>query len=184
MNISFEYLCCIDQGLVINDFTDLSYFSDNCESVSHKGAADDIQRQIDVGLQFAREGFFEKYEAELKTLEIESADDVSYHDLEGKGRSDLAEEFSEYERENLSDDSSSIMYQVRFMYHGTDEKGNHTASVSCAVNTEGPYHRSSISWMPGVFCEGAKEVEIGWKTEKQLQTRLAKTLKDVSAEIF
>lgn len=84
----------------------------------------------------------------------------------------------------LVGDNSTVMHEFRFMYHGKNRKGLHTASVSAAVNLEAPYHRSSISWAPGVFCEGAKEVEITWKNQAELKRKLSKALKQVSKAVF
>lgn len=172
-------------GFVAHQFTDLSALESSGKSVAHERAAAEIQRQIDYGYQCARETFFEHHKQELEALGITSNDDerLNYHDLYELKQGRLAEELSEYERENLSDDSSSIMFEARFMYHGKLD-GVHSASVSCAVNTEGPYHRSHISWAPNVFCEGAKEVEIEWRTPSELKRKLKSALKRTSGEVF
>lgn len=69
------------------------------------------------------------------------------------------------------------------MYHG-QEAGIHKASVSVAINTEGPYHRSHIPWSPDTFCEGTKEIEISWKTESGLKKKLVKALKQAKEEVL
>jgi hypothetical protein len=170
-------------GITIRQYIDLMGMWGGGYSVAHKKAQDEIERQIEYGLKCAKERFFEHNEEKLKDLGIVSFENISYHELIDIGQRDLAEEFSEYENENLSGDDSNIQFEVRFMYHGKTD-GLHKASVSCAVNTEGPYHRSSIPWAPGVFCEGAKEIEITWNTQKELKVKLQKTLVKCSKEIF
>jgi hypothetical protein len=170
-------------GVEATDFTNLNALWCSGVRVAHKKAQKEIERQSELCLEYARKDFFENNKTELFAVGVTGPDGVSYHDLYENGHTALAEAFAEYESEALSDDSSSIMFHVRFMYHGAED-GVHRASVSCAVNTEGPYHRSHISWAPGVFCEGAKEVEIEWRTIKQLAARLKKALKQTSEEVF
>lgn len=171
-------------GLVSNQFTDLSNLWGSGDRVAHVKAQAEIERQIEYGLECARKSYFENNKAELIKVGVLNAESVSYHDLCDKGHSALAEDFSDCEYENLSDESSSIMFQVRFLYHGINEDGKHEASVSCAVNTEGPYHRSSIPWTSNVFCEGASEVEIEWTAKRELKAKLAKALNETSSKIF
>ena len=163
-------------GIVSRNFATLSDFWSSGNSCAHKKAAKEIERQIDYSLECAKESFIESY-PEFKDA------DVSYHSLYESGELDLAEEFSNLEVESMSDESSSIMFEFRFMYHGFDGV-THRASVSAAINTEGPYHRSSISWAKDVFCEGASEVEITWTTDKELKAKLKDALNKVSNEIF
>jgi hypothetical protein len=170
-------------GLTYQNFTDLMGYFGGGYQVAHKKAQAEIERQIEYGLECANETFFTDNKEQLEKLGF-TQKSVSYHALYDAGHGGLAERLSEYEHENLSGDDSSIMHEFRFLYHGVNEAGEHEASVSAAINTEGPYHRSSISWAPGVFCEGAKEIEITWKTETQLKARLEKALKNCSKEIF
>lgn len=170
-------------GIEASDFTDLRVLWGGGIRVAHKKAQKEIERQLELGLEYAREDFFEHNKTELLAIGVTGPEEISYHDLYDKGHGTLADAFSEYESEALSGDGSSIMFRVRFLYHGCED-GVHRASISCAVNTEGPYHRSHISWAPGVFCEGAKEIEIEWRTIKQLETRLKKALKQTSEEVF
>lgn len=170
-------------GVTIKQFTDLMSMSGNGHRVSHVKAQKEIERQTEYSLKCARESFLADLKEELEALSITSADDVGYHELYDIGRSDLAESFSEYENEHLGGEESSIMFEVRFMYHGKSNKA-HSASVSCAVNTEGPYHRSSISWAPNVFCEGSKEVEIKWTTQAELKVELKKALAKTVKAVF
>lgn len=163
-------------GYQVNAFSSLSVLHGSGVSVAHVKAQAEIDSMIEYSLKCARESFFENNEAELKALGIENAESVSYHDLYEMGQGALAESFSEYETENLSDDGSSIMFQVRFMYHGVDAKGNHSASVSTCVNTEAPYHRSSY--------DRAEETEISWKTKNGLERKLKATLKIQSRIVF
>jgi hypothetical protein len=168
-------------GLDYNNFTDLMSYWGGGYSVTHKAAQKEIERQIDYSLECALESFKDSHAEEIKDI---PADKLNYHDLYEMGLGSLAEKLSECESESLSDDSSSIMLSIRFMFHGVDDEGNYSASVSCAVNTEAPYHRQSISWAPNVFCEGASEVMINWKTDKQLKVKLLKALKVTSGNTF
>jgi hypothetical protein len=99
-----------------------------------------------------------------------------------KKREELYEAVTEYLRDE------TIMLNVRVMYHGVDDKGTHVASVSGVVNWEAPYHRSSgaLYRNAGVRMqtEDAHEIEISWKTEKQLRTCLAKALAEVKSKLF
>ena len=167
-------------GLEYNNFTQLSDYWGGGYSVAHAKAQAEIERQIEYSLQCAHETFETNNAEELKGI---PADKRNYHDLYELGHGKLAEKLSNTEHENLCGDESSIMHSFRFLYHGCED-GIHSASVSAAVNTEGPYHRSHISWAPNVFCEGAKEVEITWRTESGLKRKLKKALADVSKAIF
>lgn len=173
-------------GLVACQFTDLINLWGSGTQVAHVKAQAEIERQIEYSLELAKESFFEEFETELKNLDIMDKTDtrLNYHDLHEMQQVQLAEKLSMTEHEHLSDGDSSIMFETRFMYHGQDEEGIHSASISCAVNTEGPYHRSSISWSPGTFCEGSKEVEIEWTTDEELQTKLSAALNKTSSEVF
>ena len=168
-------------GIEYNNFTDLMSYFGGGYSVSHTETNAEIERQIEYSLECANESFRDNHLLELQDIPQAKR---NYHDLYELGLGSLAEKLSEYESESLCDDQSSIMHSIRFMYHGVDSKGIHSASVSCAVNTEGPYHRQHISWAPGVFCEGAHEVEITWRNDNGLKTKLTKALKQCSGKVF
>ena len=173
-------------GLLYINFTDLMGYWGGGYTPSHAGAASEIERQIDFNLNAAQDYILVEYNDIFKMKNV-SPNDVNYHALhetKDKELIKIAEELSESEHENLSDENSSIMHEFRFMYHGVNDKGVHEASVSAALNTEGPYHRSSISWAPNVFCEGSKEIEIKWKNNAELKRKLDKALKQVSKAIF
>jgi hypothetical protein len=136
-------------GLTYRNFTTLLDYYGGGYNAAHKGANDEIWRQINLVLDERPE----------------------------------SAEASDEHLDALGSDDSSIMHEIRFMYHGC-ENGVHRASVSCAVNTEGPYHRSHISWAPNVFCEGAKEVEITWKTDGGLARKLKRALAETSKAVF
>jgi hypothetical protein len=174
-------------GIQYRNFTDLMGYFGGGYSVSHKGAAKEIERQIELSLNMASENTYEKFKSIFDRLAIKK-ENVTYSYLQ-----DLTEEHPELEdtvqyiqdaeQECLCGDENSIMHEFRFMYHGKED-GKHSASVSAAVNTEGPYHRSHISWAPGVFCEGSKEVEITWKTQSELKKKLKAALAKVSKAVF
>lgn len=187
-------------GLVYQNFTDLMAYWGGGYTCAHEGAAKEIQRCIDLNLdeyipdamaEIIGESNMEKYFSGDKSK-------LNYGDLnqlactlEKQGHTESADEvfkwvnkIQDLEHDYLSGESESIMHEIRVMYHGQDSNGMHSASVSAAVNTEGPYHRSHISWAPNVFCEGAKEVEVSWKTNAELKRVLTKALATVSKAVF
>ena len=177
-------------GITINQFTDLQGIVGSGMYPSHKGARADIELQYNYNIELVAEQVFEEFEDLLKKHDILNSGPCQYHDIQDRidqGAKDLKpvlRRIEDLECKYLSGEQSSIMYEVQFMYHGTDENGVHMASVSCAVNTEGPYHRRSISWAKDVFCEGAKELEVEWRTLKELKTKLKKALDTCASEVF
>ena len=174
-------------GLVLNGFTDLRAIWGSGNLPAHKKAAKEIQRQIDYSFECLAKDTFDCFKDLLVSKGL-TKKHCTYHtmrDLAEKDSSldEVAQSIENDEYEYLSGDENTIMFELRFMYHGC-ENGIHRASVSAAVNTEGPYHRSHIPWAPGIFCEGAKEIGITWRTESGLRTKLEKTLKQVTSEVF
>lgn len=176
-------------GLIYQNFTDLMSYWGGGYSVSHDAAQKEIERQIELSLKDASESTYNHFKPFFDAHKIKP-EQVNYHhlqDLAERAGSNTFDEpiqhIQDAELECLGGDQSSIMHELRFLYHGK-ENGVHSASVSAAVNTEGPYHRSSISWAPGVFCEGSKELEITWRTQKELKTKLTKALAKVSKAVF
>lgn len=175
-------------GVEIKEFTDLFGILGSGNYPNNKGARKEIERQIDYSLNELADNTFEHFKDLLESKGL-TAKNCYYHQMQElvekhKELSEVVKYIEDGESEVLGSDSSSIMYDMRFMYHGVDKNGVHRASVSAAVNTEGPYHRSHISWAPEVFCEGVKEVEIKWKNQKELKTALKKALDKVSKAVF
>lgn len=176
-------------GVMVRGFTQLMDIFGSGTYPAHKEARKEIEGQIEYNLELLSEHVFEKFESGMKErgLTKENCNHCFFQDKSDESDDDFYTEVLRYiedsETEFLSDDSSSIMYEVRFMYHGKlDDK--HSASVSCAVNTEGPYHRSHISWAPDVFCEGAKEVEIQWTTQAELKKKLKAALDKTAKQVL
>jgi hypothetical protein len=163
-------------------FTDLNYFWGSGNMVAHRDARNEIERQIEYSLDLVRDDIFEKYQEYFDENKI-TKDKVNHTDLSDlyhkatndKTLVEILTDFEEREVSYLSDEQSSIMFETRFLYHGY-ENGVHSASISAAVNTEGPYHRSHISWSPNTFCEGVKEIKIKWKNEKEFKEKFKKAL--------
>lgn len=175
-------------GLTYQNFSDLDAYWGGGYSVAHKQAAKEIERQIDYSFELLREDVFKTHETILVTAGI-TQEQCDYHTLNEASDKDetLYPAFrylEDQENDYLGGESSSIMHEFRFLYHGKDPKGLHSASISAAINIEGPYHRSSIPWAPGVFCEGVKEVEIKWRNNAELKRKLDKALNKVSKAIF
>ncbi len=149
---------------------------------SHKEAATDIQKQQDYMLECLSEEIYAKYKELFDSLGLTDKDGY-YHKI-----GDIAEKDPRFEKvqsdiENgeccMGDGQDSVMYELRVMYHDDNK-----ASVSAVVNTEGPYHRSFISWAKDVFCEGAKEVGIEWVDKNDYATKLKDALDTVIKPIF
>jgi len=137
-------------------------------SGNHMGFNDsaikEIERQYGVGLEYALEGFKVDHADDIKGIPL---DRLNYHDLYELGRGDLAEKLSELESESNNGDNESIMIEIRMMYHGEDRW-----SVSAVINTEGPYHRQSISWAKEIKCEHGKEFEVKTSDLRKTVARL------------
>lgn len=168
-------------GYQFNNFTTLGYIEGTGSRFASKEACEQIQKQTDQGYKYALEAFKENNADAIKGI---PEDKLNYHDLYELGHGKLAEELSNYEQENLSGDEDTIMINLRILYAGIDDNGVHTAFVSAAVNWEGPYHRSHISWMPGFKCEATKEVEVTFKNLREAKTKLTKAMKLVKEQII
>lgn len=174
-------------GIEIKGFTDLMSIWGSGNYPAHKGARKEIDRQIIEGFKDIAQNLYDD-NTELAEKHGLKAEDFNYHTIQ-----EIAETYEDFlpvlsdiesmEQEHLSGDYASIMYSIRFMYHGK-VNGKHSALISAAVNTEGPYHRSHIPWAPSVFCEGAKEVEIEWTNQVELKRKLKKALETVTKEVF
>jgi hypothetical protein len=174
-------------GLCYRNFATLSDYNSGGYTPAHKRAAAEIAGQIEYSYKLLAESTYERFKALLDSKGL-TAKDCLYHVLDELCRTDeslkpVRRYVEDGESEVLSSDNDTVMHELRVMYHGV-EGGIHSASVSAALNTEAPYHRSSISWLPGAFCEGAKEVEIEWTTDAELTAALKSALSTVSKEIF
>jgi hypothetical protein len=186
-------------GLEIKGFNDIGQCNGSGMFPAHKEARKEIERQITQGYEYAAEAMrdnfvskedFEKFfGSDLSKLTYHNLEDLA-ETLKQQGQMESYEKVSrwvqdiqECENDCLGGNNNTIMYSIRFMYHGSID-GIHSASISAAVNTEGPYHRSHISWAPGVFCEGAKEIEVSWKNQKELAKILDKKLAKLAKEVL
>jgi hypothetical protein len=175
-------------GLVYRNFTHLMGYWGGGYTVSHAGAAKEIERQIELSFKYLRKSIFEKHKAllESKGITENQCDYYIIYELAEKD-SDLEcveRDIENGESEALNDSENSIMHEIQVKYEGKNFKGLHVAYVSAAVNTEGPYHRSHISWAPGVFCEGVEGVQIKWSTNAELKRKLEKALVKVCKAVF
>lgn len=150
-------------GIYWRNFTTLEAYWNSGHQPKNKDAAKSIQKQIEDSEEFVLKTFKKNFPKEKPDINNDNFYEILYA--------------------YLTSDYSSIMHEIQFMYHGFDNK-KHTASVSVALNTEAPYHRSHISWAPNVFCEAAKEIEISWSTNTELKNKLDKLLKKLIKEIF
>jgi len=170
-------------GFTATTFDFLSSYWGSGLRYSSKLANKHLDKSVEYSLESAKENFIDQYAAELGALEI-NEDQVNYHDLYELKQSYLAEKLSEFELESMNDDT--IMLQIRVMYNGS-ENGKHSAEVSSVINWESPYHRSSGAVYRNcgfrMETEDVKVVNIEWKNNTELKTKLAKALKKVK-EIF
>lgn len=175
-------------GLTYRNFaTHMDYFAGGYD-IAHKKAHEKLREMMEQSIADTYGYFFDDNKELLESHGFKR-ETFSYGELQDKANLgsplyDVLNDLGNAESESLSDENSTVMHEFRFMYEGQDEDGVHSASVSAAINLEAPYHRSSISWMPGVFCEGASEVEIEWKTKAELKNKLKIALSKVSADIF
>lgn len=200
-------------GLVYKNFTTLMDYWGGGYQVSHKQANKEIKRLIDLNFEYISDSLYdyigkERYEYvfgeqnKYKTLTyynlqtlidtLKKQNDhtininINTQDILNKSikeKQHWLNKIQDLETEYLNDDNSTIMHELRFMYHGK-VNGVHSANVSAAINTEAPYHRSSIPWAPNIFCEGAKEIEIEWTTNKELKNILNDTLQSLIKSVF
>lgn len=174
-------------GLEVKGFTDLMSIWGSGTYPKHKEARKEIERQIDYSFKMLHESIYDQFENLFKKYKIKK-DQVCYHVVEELIKKNpefrnVLRNIEDGESEALGGTENTIMYSIRFMYHGKLD-GLHSASVSVAVNTEGPYHRSRISWAPNVFCEGAKEIEIEWTNQTELKKILKDTLEKICKEVL
>lgn len=146
-------------GWTYRNFTDVNGIIGSGRQFASNEANKEIQRQYDYNLKCVLE--------EMKLKEMPEDEDTRE---------------KVYEAMIDPDSTDSIMIEVRIMYHGVNEDGKHEASVSAAVNWEGPYHRSSISWSK-YKCESAKEIDVEF-TNKNAKSKLTKALKTVCKNQF
>lgn len=168
-------------GIEINGFTDLNHFWGSGARPNNKKAAAKIEAFIEQSLQYVSDAFFETHEALFTKWNL-TKEDASYHrmeEIENSPNSEFksfADEFSNMEMEALGGDESSVMYQIRAMYHGNELDGTHSMTVFASIHaSDAPYHRRADS---------VSEVLITWKTNAQLKTRLAKALKEATEAGF
>ncbi len=174
-------------GYEVKGFTDIGSIRGSGNYPAHVAARAEIERQVDYSYNLLAQRVFEEFQTLLTARGLTEAD-CFYHRMDELAQTDPALEavrrsIEDGESEALGGEYSSIMYSARFLYHGV-LNGIHRASISAAVNTEGPYHRSYISWAPNIFCEGAREIEIAWRTDSGLKRKLKAALDVCIKEIF
>lgn len=175
-------------GLIYRNFSNLMDYYASGHLPMHVKAEEVIEQQVSYTFENIAEDIYNDYKDLFDKHEL-TKDDANYNTIQEIAETypefkEVLDEIEDYESNSLSCNESSIMHELRFMYHGKDAKGRHRASVSAAINTEAPYHRSNISWSPNTFCEGAKEIEITWTTQADLKVKLKKALAKCSKEIF
>lgn len=171
-------------GFEATGFVDLSHFNSTGKGVGGNGKAENaIEGQIETAYEMALDEFKDQYETEIEGMGY-SEDQLNYHDLYDLDRGDLAEALSEIEHEYLSDEDSSVMYQIGVYYYDpsnskNDFKGEHSIYVYGVINWEAPYHRRQDKFEEVMKSSGS----FSFKDSKDLEIKLKKKLKDVYKEI-
>lgn len=186
-------------GLVYQNFTTLSEYWGGGYVPQHKGAAKEIQRQIDMSFDQVADYMVDNIgKQDMEKYFSSDKSKVNYRNiselqetLEKQDQTESAKKVSSWvsqiqdiETECLGNDESSIMHEIQFKYEGKNAKGLQVAYISATLNTEGPYHRSSMPWAPEVFCEASEGVEITWRNNAELKRKLAKAFAKVTKSIF
>jgi hypothetical protein len=172
-------------GLIYRGFTDIMMIQGSGCFPNHGKARAEIESQVQYHYDCIAESIYDQFKALIDSKGLNKSH-CYYHEMYEQSLKypELSKVLSEIEEaETCGIEDNTIMFELRFMYHGM-VNGVHSASISAAVNTEGPYHRSSISWMPGKFCEGAKEIEITWRSDKSFETKLNTALRKCVSEVF
>ena len=138
-----------DGGWQISRFQTLQYYEGSGKRVGGTKKAEKLLADgIAQGYAFAQDQFKEEYPDIVKEL---GADKINYSDLNEAGYNDEAEKLSELEMDNLSDDNSTIMFELGASYYKPDNdrnefKGKHSITVFGTINFEAPYHRHQDKW--------------------------------------
>ena len=101
----------------------------------------EMQRHVDYAYELAKDTFKETYP---EIVEVVGEDNIDYNSLDEAGFTDEAQELSDWEMENMSNEDTIRCSIIAYYYEPTNEKGQdgkHTISLQGDINLEAPYHR-------------------------------------------
>jgi len=168
-------------GFRVYGFTSLDYIRGSGTYPASKQATKQINDAIDMSISDLNENIFEDNKELLQANGIKSAGGIGYHILQelSEKSAELYKVFRTYgdrENDSLSDDYSSVMYGLQFMYNGI-EKGMHKADLFAFVNVnDAPYHRMGSSV--------GKEKVIKWRTKRELLQKLKAAANELAGKVL
>ena len=138
---------------------------------------EEVEKAIEECDKLSREQFIQDHKEELKGI---PEDKVNYSDLYKLGKADLAEELSELEHAAQSDDNSTVEFKVGAYFYNpesehSDNKGEYSMYVYCAVNADSPNHREKS--------DRKVEREFSFKGTNDLKEQLEMILKELVMEV-
>ena len=131
----------------------------------------EMQRHVDYSYELAKDTFKETYPEIVEELGEENID---YNSLYDAGYSDEAEELSNWEMENMSNEDTIRCSVIAYYYEPTNDKGEdgkHTIALQGDINLEAPYHRKGKN-------DDFTEVKFTFDSIKELKSKLENGLKD------
>lgn len=127
-----------DGGTIVRWFERLDLWRSTGHNLPTKPLQDELERQINIQYDYAKERFMELHPEIVKKLGDEK---INYSDLYESGFEDEADELSQLETDN----DDTIMVSIRAQYYAPSNEqgrdGKHTIALSGDVNLESPYHR-------------------------------------------
>ncbi len=134
------FIAFTDGGYEIRWFEYVSGFWGAGYSLPTKALEKELNRQIDLSLEDAKDFFISEYPEIVEEL---GEDNINYNSLYEAGYESEAEELSEAEMENMD---GTIMCEIGAYYYTPNNdrgiEGEHTLRLFGLVNLESPYHRS------------------------------------------
>lgn len=162
-----------DGGYQGTGFTDISMLVGSGRQGNLPDKAEKaVEDSYNQGLGYALDAFKEEYADEIKDI---PEDKLNYHDLYELGKGSLAEKLSELEYSQNSDEQSTVMFQIRTMFHNEGPE-NLLFTIQGAVNWEAPYHRPKGQW------EDYFQSEVEF-TETEMKSNMNEVVEKVKAEL-
>jgi hypothetical protein len=132
----------------------------------------EMQRHVDYAYELAKDTFKETYP---EIVEVVGEDNIDYNSLDEAGFTDEAQELSDWEMENMSDEDTIRCSIIAYYYEPTNEKGQdgkHTISLQGDINLEAPYHRKGKN-------DDFTEVIFTFNSMEELNSKMDDGLKQV-----
>jgi len=132
----------------------------------------EMQRHVDYSYELAKDTFKETYP---EIVDVVGEENIDYNSLYEAGFSDEAEQLSEWEMENMSDEDTIRCSVIAYYYEPTNDRGQdgkHTISLQGDINLEAPYHRKGKN-------DDFTEVIFTFDSMEELKSKLEDGLKNV-----